>query len=250
MSIQSYLQTISYDDRVRTAEQELPALTKTGRAMEFQVNIMVTRGFDKTAMKSSTFTIVGENATVEGLIEAGSILASNIARLSKGVISGFYAKLGKYRPDVVPQDVAPGDNSYCVLTMTNNENNEYSYYNCTNIGREYPSRTVTNNFYVPWIRNDVSDADVIATFKDFEVELDGVTYTTGYVRFNSDEKIGMTCYPVKFVKYIDQKKVSRSNPAFLNNNDVELGIVNDDILSEKFSTVKSAGDDFTNTPEG
>ena len=78
MSIQSYLQQVAFDDRVRNVGQALPALTKTGIALECQVDIMVTRGFDKTAKRSSTFTVVGENGDLIGAIQAGSIMASNI----------------------------------------------------------------------------------------------------------------------------------------------------------------------------
>lgn len=247
MSIQSYLKDISFDDRVRSAGQALPALVKTGKAMEFQVNIMVTKGFDKTSSKSSTFTIVAENGTIEGLIQAGSIMASNIAKLSKGVISAFYAKLGKYRDDEIPQDVPTGDNSYSVTTMTNNEMDAYSKRICSSSEVTYPAKTVTSNIYIPWVRDDVSDADISATLEQFSETIDGVDYKLGYVRFNDDNKVNMTCYPVSEVKYTGIKRSSRKTRAFLNNNDVSLGIVPDDVLSEEFNTAKSGGDDYTDT---
>ena len=139
MSIQTYSKDLVYQDQIvdlSTGELQ-PASPTDGVAMEFQIDLMVTRGRDKVAKKSTQFTIVGETSydaptTWGDLMQAGSIMASNIAKLSKGVLCGFYAKMGKYRADEVPTDVPTGDNSYCAVILTNDARAEYGANPCNN----------------------------------------------------------------------------------------------------------------------
>ena len=247
MSIQTYSKGVVYQDQIvdRSTGELSPAQTTNGVAMEFSIDLMVTRGQDKVAKKSTSFTVVGETTydaptTWGDLMQAGSIIASNIASMSKGVLCGFYAKMGKYRADEIPSDVPTGDNSYCAVVLTNDARAEYGANPCN--GAQIPYKKASTSIYIPWFRDDLSRQDVRATLTQ-GITVNGVTYGLGITRFQNENKTIIECSPTEFCKSVTVKNRSYSLPDFKIDNDVSLGM-GDHIISEKFNEqVTSARDD-------
>lgn len=138
MSIQGYNQYVYFDDRAHAKGSPVPTFPadKTAVAMDFIIGILTSIGEDKVARRTAAYTLVGdtEGSDIEqdtaDIINAGSVMASNIAAMSKGVLCEFSAKLGKFRADQIPIDVPAGDTSYAKVIFTNNENDKYGKGNC------------------------------------------------------------------------------------------------------------------------
>lgn len=254
MSIQSYLQKVYYDDRIHARnESPAPLTTKEGMTAEFQVNIMTTQGMDRTVARSSTFTVVGGNgSTITGILQYGSIVAEHIAKMSYGVISGLFLKLGKYRSDEIPQDVATGDNSSGVVDLTNNPSDEFRLSACDSAQRnQYPAKNATARIYIPWKRFDISDVDVNATLEDLQdMTIDGAIYNIGHNKFYDENCVDIVAYPTRFVKNMFTKNTSRKSLAFLANNDVESGIIPDNVSSEMYATINNNYSDDSTGNDG
>lgn len=253
MSLQTYNKFIYLDDREVEAGQVPPTLTKRGLAMEFQADIMVSKGKDKLQKRSTVFTIVGDpgdgggsdtnaNEQIGNMIDAGSRMASNIAYLSKGVLCGFYAKMGKYRPDEIPQDVPTGDNSSAVIDLTNNPNDGYGLDACDRDNTN-PAVTSGTRLYIPWLRDDISRQDIISTLENWTYTAGGLTFWLGNVKFYNDQKVEMVAYPTTIVRNITVRSYSRKSPGYLANNDSAQGILSDRVLSEKYNTFEEGTDD-------
>ena len=250
MSIQTYNKQVLFDERLVPQGGEIPPIG-SGVAMEFQVTVMTTTGKDKTARRSSTYTVVGSgeggNATytpavIADLLDAGARMASNIAYMSKGVISGFFAKLGKYRNDEEPIDVPVGDSSYAIVDMCNCPDDEYGLDVCERSG-EHPVEYAQSRIFIPWLRDDISRQDVIRTLTEWNVTKNGIRYTLGQVKFNNVEKSSMTAYPCETVRNITIRSYSRKTPAFRQNNDTHQGIEQDQVASELYNTFDEGVDD-------
>ena len=211
MSIQTYNKAVFLDDRVITYDPSTGqmtnnsgALTKKGVAMDFQINLKVLRGRDKWTVRPCTYTIIGEAESaitdanvanaVYGLIEAGARMASNIAYLSKGVLVGFFAKLGKYRQDEMPINVPTGDNSYGTIVFNNEDGSALREQEC---GRSYnlPMTPGSVAVRIPWFRDDLSRQDILSTLESWSYIQDGITFTLGQVKFKDDQKIEMLAMP-------------------------------------------------------
>lgn len=247
MSIQTYNKDLIWQDQqVDHSTGELTPATPTDAiGMEFQMDLLVTRGLDKVQKKSTQFTVVGEGSysasSYADLFQAGAIIASTIAKLSKGVMCGFFAKLGKFRSDEIPTDIPTGDNSYCALVLTNDYHAGYGNNPCNNTNL-YPYKKATSNLYIPWFRDDLSRQDVIQTFANIQQTINGVTYRLGQLRFADANKTTIEALPTQFVKDITVKNRSYSLPDFKINNDSALGM-NDNVVSEEYNDVSSAGRD-------
>lgn len=250
MSIQTYNKAVMYDDRVVENGQAVPNLTNTGLCMEFLISIMTTIGRDKTRARTCTFTIVGGSEggsvtfspeMISDIIDAGARMASNIADLSKGVLSGFYAKLGKFRSDEVPIDVPSGDNSKAIIDFTNNANEEYGLNPC-DTGDNNPAVAAGSRIYIPWLRDDVSRQDIVASLSDWQYTANGVTYTLGSCKFRNDAKTQIVAYPTEVIRNITVGSYSRKHPGFLQNNDTAMGW-GDNVVSEEYNTNEEGTDD-------
>lgn len=250
MSIQGYNQYVYFDDRDHAKGSPAPAFPteKTGIAMDFIVGLMTSIGDDKVSRRTTAFTLVGETsgddieADTAKIIQAGSIMASDIAGVSKGVLCEFSAKLGKFRADQVPIDVPAGDSSYANLIFTNNENDKYGKGNCET--HNVPVAKAGANLFIPWLRDDVSRQDLIRTFGNWTQIVGAVTFHLGQVRFLNEQKTEMVALPSPYYKYGKIREYSRSNPCYQSNNDTALGI-NDAVLSEKYNTIQQGTDDAT-----
>lgn len=250
MSIQTYNKSVHYDDREVACGQDVPELTDTGVTMDFQITVMTTVGRDKVRSRSTRYTIVGHNpygnttfsaSMLSDIIDAGARMASNIAELSKGVLTGFYAKLGKFRSDECPIDVAAGDNSKAIVDFTNNGNEEYGLNPCDS-SEENPVVPASLRLYIPWLRDDVSRQDIVQSLQGWAVTLNGIQYSLGTNKFTNADKTHITAYPTPIVRNIVVSNYSRRHPTFLSNNDVSMGW-NDNVVSEEYNTVEEGIDD-------
>ncbi|MBR2705543.1 MAG: hypothetical protein IKE91_08765 [Clostridia bacterium] len=257
MSLQTYNKPVFFDDRVVTYDASsgttgtLDSLnTKLGLAMEFQANIKILSGRDRYRVRSTTFTIVGKNETATGgraeigngmygLIEAGSRMASLIAKMSKGVIVGFFAKLGKYRQDEMPINVPTGDNSYGTLIYNNSVDSEYSSDEC---GRnaELPATPASTAIRIPWLRDDISRQDIKNNLDDWRYDDTGTggsgfVFQVGQVKFKDDNKVDLVAIPTTGLHSIKVAERSYNLGQLLVNNDSQRGIIDDKVLSEKQS---------------
>lgn len=266
MSIQTYNKPVLFDDRVVTYDSttgtvgNLEPLTKTGMAMEFQANIKVLSGRDKYLIRNTQFTIVGckdDNSAITdadipaglyGLIEAGTRYASNIAKMSKGVLVGFFAKLGKYRQDEMPISVATGDNSWATMILNNSVTSGLRENECTR-NSELPAQPATTSIRIPWFRDDVSRQDLMSDLDNWEYvdSGSGMTFEVGQVKFKDDNRVDMVALPTASVHSIKAGERSKSLGTLLINNDSALGIKSDKVLSEAYSSFDDLGvDDIPN----
>ena len=264
MSIQTYNKPIYLDDRYieyNPATGEMTpaegALSKRGVAMEFQINLKILSGRDKWRVRPCSFTIIGDSETaiadadvgnaIYGLIEAGSRMASNIAYLSKGVLVGFFAKLGKYRQDEMPINVPVGDNSFGTIVFNNEDGSALREQEC---GRSYnlPMTPGSVAVRIPWFRDDLSRQDILQTLADWQYTQNGINYTLGQVKFKDDNKVEMLAMPCNNVKYVKAVEKSKALGQLLTNNDAHLGITSDKVLSESFNDFEEGVDDDTLNP--
>lgn len=264
MSIQTYNKSVFLDNRVieydPSTGQMTPSegeLTHKGVAMEFQINLKILSGRDKWRIRPCTYTIVGESemeldnqntpSAIYGLIEAGSRMASNIAYLSKGVIVGFFAKLGKYRQDEMPINVPVGDNSFGTIVFNNEDGSALRNQEC---GRSYnlPMTPGSVAVRIPWFRDDLSRQDILATLESWQYVQDGITFGLGQVKFKDDNKIEMLAMPCSNVKYVKAVEKSKALGQLLTNNDEHLGIMSDKVLSQEFNDLVEGEDDNTLNP--
>lgn len=262
MSLQTYNKPVYYDDRMvtynpSTGETVVPeALAdKKGLTADFQVNVKVLKGRDSYSVRSASFTIVGVSETglagreeiangLMGLMEAGARFASNIAAMSKGVLVGLFMKLGKYRQDEMPINVPTGDNSWGKLVLSNNPNAEYNRDECSSM-EEFPMEKASSAVFVPWLRDDISQADLIQSINDFEYndEASGFTFYLGHNRFKDDNKVDIVALPTFYCKDIKRSARSRNLGGLLANNDNQMGIIEDKVLSEEYNTIEGGADD-------
>lgn len=250
MSIQGYNQYVYYDDRDHAKGSPVPAFPaeKTGVAMDFIVGIMTSIGEDKVTRRTTSYTIVGDTSgddieqDTADIINAGSIMASNIAAVSKGVLCEFSAKLGKFRADQIPVDVPAGDSSNAIIYFTNNQNDKYGKGNCQSFN--IPVAKAAAKLFIPWMRDDVSRQDIIATFQNWNFQAHGHTFRLGQVRFYNDAKTEMVAMPTPYYRYGRYNEYSRNNPCYQDNNDTVLGM-SDAVISEKLNTVVQGTDDVT-----
>lgn len=250
MSIQAYNQYVYYDDRDHAKGSAVPPFPsdKTGITMDFVIGLLTSIGDDKVTRRTTTFTLVAETngddieQDLADIINAGSVMASDIAAVSKGVLCEFSAKMGKFRADAIPVDVPAGDSSYGMLIFTNNENDKYGKGNCES--HNIPVVKGGANLFIPWLRDDVSRQDLIRTFGGWSYTAHGHIFHLGQTRFLNENKTDMVAIPTPFYKYGKYKEYSRSNPCYQANNDVALGMA-DNVISEKFNQLTQGTDDVT-----
>lgn len=248
MSLQTYNQTLFYDDRQydKSNDSITPAQPTDGVALEFQMDLVALKGGDKMSKRSTGFTVVGETeyspAVFGALCEAGARIGAKLAKMSKGKVSGFYVKMGKYRSDEVPTVIYSGDSSYAIIDLTNNENDAYGNNPCTNAG-VFPVNHFAQRIFIPWVRDDISRQDIKQTIENCEETIDGVTYTLGQVRFTDEMKDALECGPTCEVRNTKILEYSAKTPTFIANNDSAEGISSDSVLSESTAILSTGRDD-------
>lgn len=264
MSIQLYNQAVRVDNRLADSTvEDVNDIPLNGVAGEYICSIMTTIGKDTLRSKQVSFTIVGMtengealpddtdpnftddfNRVVAGMDNAAYRLASNIAELSKGVLSGLYKKMGKYRADVRPIDVPTGDNSSASITLTNSEVSQYGNHHCGNY--DEPFIATNSMVYIPWVRDDVSRQDIVTNLEDFAHSASygsaTINYTIGKVKFLDDDQNSFLAFQAPYVRNLKITQYSKQLPGFKRNNDTALGGA-DHVVSEEFNTIDNAGVD-------
>ena len=140
MSVQGYWKKVMFDDREHTRDESPASLSLQCFALECTVVLKVFRGRDKETSRASTFTVCGDtNSTFAGVVQYASIVAEHIAKMSKGVMTGLYLKMGKYRPDEIPGNVPTGDNFTAIVDLSNNANDELGLAECGETRGLYPA---------------------------------------------------------------------------------------------------------------
>lgn len=252
MSVQGYWSKVYFDDREHARNESPAPLTAQGFALECSVVIKVLRGRDKETARASNFTVCGNSSsTFAGIVQYASIVAEHIAKMSKGVITGLFFKMGKYRPDEIPGNVPTGDNFTAVVDLSNNQNDELGLSECGDERGLYPANSAGTRLYIPFVRDDISKVDIMGTIDDLnEYELDGATYYLAQTRFGNENKTMIVAYPCKYIRNYFIKGTSRKAIGYLANNDVELGLTPDNISSELYATVsQDYGDDGNQDPQ-
>lgn len=189
----------------------------------------------------------GENAepNLEKLINGASIIASNIATLTKGVIFGLFMKMGKYRNDEVPDSIYKGQLSNVVIDI-DNVDVEVDYCGNPTSGI-MPKRRVSQRLYIPFVGNDVSLQTCEQSLnKDYESG--DCVVTLGVTRFvQGGDKTEVEAYRTGHISYSRYKKMDKIELIEFLNNDARLGD-GDYIVSEKYNTATIAQQSFPEPP--
>lgn len=252
MSIQGYWEKVMFDDREHTRNESPATLSAQGYALECTVVLKVSRGRDKETARASTFTVVGNSSsTFAGIVQYASIVAEHIAKLSKGVMSGLYLKMGKYRPDEIPGNVPTGDNFSAVIDLSNNANDEIGLAECAPDRGLYPANVAGTRLYIPFVRDDISKVDIMGTIDSLNgMQVTAGTYYLGQTKFGNENTDQIIAYPCKYIRNYFIKGTSRKAIGYLANNDVQLGLTPDNISSELYATVdQSFADDGQVDPQ-
>lgn len=266
MSLQTYNQLIAYDGREVTYNPQTGELgtpenlnTKSGMALEFQLNLKILSGRDRYRIRATNYTLVANNSAIEtntvgtheqianglyALMEAGTRLASDIAYVSKGVIVGLFVKLGKYRQDEMPINVPTGDNSYAVAIFDNQPGHEYGSPECDR-NEVLPVNPASSSIRIPWLRDDLSRQDVKKTLDDFSYtdSTSGFIVTVGQVKFRNEAQTELIALPTNNLRKLKVAEMTRPLGAVKALNDQGLGIMSDKVESEKFNTFVEGVDD-------
>lgn len=205
---------------------------------DFIVKLAIRRqGNGKVVVREVPFGMCGASTgTKVDLQEAAVKMAEKIAKLSDGVVMGLFEKLGKYRNDENPAMVHDLRKQYGVIFMSNNQLAE----NPAALG-PYPLKTVTSKVFVPWLADDVSRQDMIATLKE-PITVNTVDYMFGYSRFANSDKTSIEVFPMQYNAGCQTKEFNKIASFELVNNDVSSGI-SDNVMSEENATIVDGDDD-------
>lgn len=175
----------------------------------------------------------GDSADMD---EAAYKMAEKIAKLSAGVLMGYFKKCGKYRNDEEPILVHDLKTQYATLTMSNDPRSE----NPLALG-PYPIKQVKYRVFIPWKRTDVSEQDIVQTLKS-PITVNTVNYQFGYSRFVDSDKSEIEVFPLNYASGVMTKNEQRVIGFELVNNDVSSG-GSDHVVSEAFATIVDGNDD-------
>lgn len=195
------------------------------------------KGNGRVITKDVTYMVVGPpTATAADVEEAGMIYGGRIAKMSGGVVMGFFKKLGKYRNDEAPKQVAGLKKEYGVIFMSNNPKAEDA-----DSSDPLPWETKTAKLFIPWIEEDVSRQDMRETIKA-AVTTGGLTFNLGTSRFATEDKDTITAYPMEYVAGLTVKEYGKAVTFELTNTDAAEG-GSDFLLSEAPSSIVEGDDD-------
>lgn len=193
----------------------------------------------KIIMRQVMFGMSGPSATgsIAELDEAASIMAGRIAKLSEGVIFGFFKKLGKYRNDESPTQLACKSSQWGSVIMSNDQRVE----NEDAVG-PYPLQAKSDKVFVPWLDDETSRQDMKLTVKA-PVTVDSVDYTLATSRFVDSEKSAIEVFPLQYVQGVNTKCYNTVANFDLVLTDTDEGFGTDNELSEGHTSVVSGSDD-------
>lgn len=195
------------------------------------------QGNGKVVVREVQYGICGSaTGNAADLDEAAYRMAEKIAKLSAGVLMGYFKKCGKYRNDEEPILVHDLKKQYGTITMSNDPRAE----NPLALG-PYPLKQVKGRVFIPWLREDVSRQDMAATLKT-PINIDGVDYVFGYSRFADSAKSAIEVFPLNHLAGMTVKEEQKVIGFELVNNDTAIGGA-DHVLSEAFAGIVDGDDD-------
>lgn len=231
------------------------AVQNTGRQVkgaEFVLTLGIRNG-RKFITRNVTFSCVarGRNTettvTLDNLLNGASIIASNIAAMSRGTIFGLFMKCGKYRND----ENTPNYQSVPKLGASLRfDNIDVTLNECGNpVSGISPLRTVSQNLYIPFLSSDISLATIEQTLSTPVSVSDNVDVALGVTRFDLDgEKESISAYQTLHSSKGHINKSDRVATIDFLNIDTVLGD-SDDIVSEKYNTVQIVNSQLPTPPE-
>ena len=195
------------------------------------------QGNGKVVVREVEYGICGSaSGNAADLDEAAYQMAEKIAKLSAGVLMGYFKKCGKYRNDEEPILVHDLKTQYATLSMSNDPRAE----NPLALG-PYPLKQVKKKLFIPWKRVDVSEQDIVATLKT-PITIEGTDYLFGYSRFADSAKSVIEVFPLNYASGVMVKNEQRVIGFDLVNNDSAIGGA-DHVLSESFASIVDGDDD-------
>lgn len=195
------------------------------------------QGNGKVTVKEVAYGICGSaSGSATDMDEAAYLMAEKIAKLSDGVLMGYFKKCGKYRNDEEPVFVHDLKTQYATLSMSNDPRAENPL-----ASGPYPLKQVKFRVFIPWKRVDVSEQDIVATLKS-PITVNGVDYQFGYSRFVDSSKSAIEVFPLNYASGVMTKNEQRVIGFDLVNNDTVAGS-SDHVLSESYATIVDGDDD-------
>lgn len=254
INVSSVLSTVPYIDGGLNVATNA-AVQNTGRqskSAEFVATIGIRNG-KRIKTNQVTFSAIAFPASADGsvslddLVNGASIIASNIAALSRGAVMGFFMKLGKYRNDENTPNLMNKPLHTAYLRFDNVE------LTLDNGGVPVqgiaPLRTVSQNIRIPFVGEDVSLATIESTLKQVISVGQGANVSLGVTRFDMDgEKEDISAYQTLHKSYGKILELDKVDVISYLNNDVSLGD-SDYIVSEKFNNVVIVPDSLPTPPD-
>lgn len=193
----------------------------------------------KIIMRQIQFGMAGPSATgnVADLDEAASIMAGRIAKLSEGVLFGFFKQLGKYRNDEAPTELACKSTQWGKVIVSNDPRVEDE-----DAAGPYPLKQYSTSVFIPWLDDETSRQDMKNTVKA-PVSVDGVDYHLAASRFADTDKTVIEVFPMQYVQGVQTKCYNTVAGFDLVNADADEGFGADGILSEGNTPIVAGSDD-------
>lgn len=265
MSIQIYNKSFTWDNEqitevlnpngtVLTAASN-PATPESAMTGDYEVTIAVRRTTNGKIMANTVpFTMVAKKqysaANAEEMDNEASKVAAMIAWLSRGVQVGFKKKLGKYRNDEMPGILKGTEVAKGYVMLSNNKNaDKFNTDDCVRFPS--PKRSAKVFIRIPYIRSDVSRADIWKAFKKWTLSntgSDAPEYILGKSVFHDTNKKILDIFPMECVAGGNTRDDSKPYTFGLINDDTGEGIT-DHVLSEaRTEALPSGADDFDGEP--
>jgi len=229
MSVYSYLKTLINGNTGQASNQYFG---------EYVVKLGARRKDGKIIMRQVPFGMsCASTGTMAKLDEAAAIMAGRIAKLSEGVIFGFYKKLGKYRNDEAPTALACSATQWGSVIMSNDPRVEDP-----DAAGPYPLQAKSDKLFIPWLDDETSRQDMKNTVKE-PVDVDGTLCYLATSRFVDANKSAIEVFPLTFVQGVQTKCYNTVAGFDLINADSDEGFGADDILSEAHTSIVDGSDD-------
>lgn len=204
---------------------------------EYVLKLGARRKDGKIVMRQVEFGMSGPaTGNLTELDEAASQKGEQIAALSEGVIFGFYKKMGKYKNDEQPSDLACKATQWGSVIMSNDPRVE----NEDAIG-PYPLQQKSAKLFVPWLDDETSRQDMKLTVKQ-PITVNAHNYTLATSRFVDAAKTDVEVFPMAFVQGVQTKCYNTVAGFELVNTDGSVGI-GDGQMSEAHAVIVSGSDD-------
>lgn len=204
---------------------------------EYVLKLGARRKDGKIVMRQIEFGMSGPSTgNLADLDDAASRKGEQIAALSEGVIFGFYKKLGKYKNDEKPSDLACKVTQWGSVIMSNDPRVE----NPDAIG-PYPLQQKSAKLFVPWLDDETSRQDMKLTVKQ-PITVNSLNYTLATSRFVDAAKTDVEVFPMAFVQGVQTKCYNTVAGFELVNTDGSVGI-GDGQMSEAHAVIVSGSDD-------